>query len=114
MRSPTLQFRGDVRLIITQTPEPIEISETRVYMDRGLTMATFGLMDGANQNRQKKLLQLPDSLRVALLLKDGSVIEALAGETLHAQLVDERCRIGVSSQGWTVDKTDLPGVQQGD
>lgn len=67
-------------MIITQTPEPIEISETRVYMDRGLTMATFGLMDGANQNRQKKLLQLPDSLRVALLLKDGSVIEALAGK----------------------------------
>lgn len=113
MRSPTLQFRGDVRLIITQTPEPIEISETRVYMDRGLTMATFGLMDGANQNRQKKLLQLPDSLRVALYSRTD-LSSRLLQETLHAQLVDERCRIGVSSQGWTVDKTDLPGVQQGD
>ena len=97
-------------MILTMTPDPIEISATRVYMDRGLTMATFGLMDGANQKRQKKLLQLPDSLRVALLLKDGSVIEALAGETLHAQLFDERCRIGVSSQGWTVDKADLPDM----
>ena len=30
-------------MILTMTPDPIEISATRVYMDRGLTMATFGL-----------------------------------------------------------------------
>lgn len=96
-------------LVYTETPEPIEVSEDRIYIDRGMTLITFGLMDGANQERQKEPLSLPDSLRVALLLKDGSVIEARAGETLHAQLIDERCRIGVDTQGWTLDKADWPG-----
>ena len=68
--------------IFTLTPEPVEISETRVYMDRGLTMATFGLYCAGLQEKAREPLALPDSLRVAVQLEDGTVVEAIDGEVL--------------------------------
>jgi len=98
--------------IFTLTPEPVEISEIRVYMDRGLTMATFGLYCAGLQEKAREPLALPDSLRVAVQLEDGTVVEAIDGEVLHCSI---HLRLGGSSiqnDGWTVDKADLPKLEQ--
>ena len=94
-------------MILTMTPDPIEISATRVYMDRGLTMATFGLYCAGIQEQAREPLALPDSLKVAVQLDDGTVVEAEQAETLHCQIT---LRLGCAprTEGWTVDKADLP------
>lgn len=94
-------------MILTMTPDPIEISATRVYMDRGLTMATFGLYCAGIQEQAREPLALPDSLKVAVQLDDGTVVEAEQAETLHCQIT---LRVGCAprTEGWTVDKADLP------
>ena len=96
-------------MILTMTPDPIEISATRVYMDRGLTMATFGLYCAGIQEQARKPLALPDSLKVAVQLDDGTVVEAEQAETLHCQIT---LRVGCAprTEGWTVDKADLPDM----
>ena len=96
-------------MILTMTPDPIEISATRVYMDRGLTMATFGLYCAGVQEQARDTLALPDSLKVAVQLDDGTVVEAEQAETLHCQIT---LRVGCAprTEGWTVDKADLPDM----
>lgn len=96
-------------MILTMTPDPIEISATRVYMDRGLTMATFGLYCAGVQEQAREPLALPDSLKVAVQLDDGTVVEAEQAETLHCQIT---LRVGCAprTEGWTVDKGDLPDM----
>ena len=96
-------------MILTMTPDPIEISATRVYMDRGLTMATFGLYCAGIQEQAREPLALPDSLKVAVQLDDGTVVEAEQAETLHCQIT---LRVGCAprTEGWTVDKADLPDM----
>ena len=101
--------------IFTLTPEPVEISETRVYMDRGLTMATFGLYCAGLQEKAREPLALPDSLRVAVQLEDGTVVEAIDGEELHCSIHLRLARQGggsIQNDGWTVDKADLPKLEQ--
>ena len=94
-------------MILTMTPDPREISSTTVYMDRGLSMATCGLYCAGVQEQARDTLALPDSLKVAVQLDDGTVVEAEQAETLHCQIT---LRVGCAprTEGWTVDKADLP------
>ena len=91
-------------MIVTKTPNPVPFERGRVYLDRGLTLATFGLMDS---QQPADRLSLPASLKVAVQLKSGAIIEARGGQTMHCQLLGEVLALGhagevVDSQGWTV------------
>ena len=72
-------------------------------------MATFGLYCAGIQEQAREPLALPDSLKVAVQLDDGTVVEAEQAETLHCQIT---LRVGCAprTEGWTVDKADLPDM----
>ena len=69
----------------------------------------MGLYCAGVQEQAREPLALPDSLKVAVQLDDGTVVEAEQAETLHCQIT---LRVGCAprTEGWTVDKADLPDM----